>query len=121
MPALLPVILASTHLILAADRIPQFDVEPSCQAAAQAATALNRSTDNCIQDERGARTKVEQQWSEFSATQQGHCTRLSQLGGSPSYVELLTCLEIAKQAESIPDDLGKPPVDSTTGASSGRL
>ena len=27
---------------------------------------------------------------------------LSSLGGSPSYVELLTCLEIAKQTNEIP-------------------
>jgi hypothetical protein len=108
-------LLASSNLVVAADGIPRFEVEPSCHAAAQAATSLNRSTDNCIQDERNARGKVEQEWSGFTAAQQGHCTRLSQLGGMPSYVELLTCLEMAKQADAIPDDLGKRPMNSTTG------
>jgi hypothetical protein len=29
--------------------------------------------------------------------------RFSSLGGSPSYVELLTCLEMAKQAKELPE------------------
>jgi hypothetical protein len=29
--------------------------------------------------------------------------RLTRLGGPPSYVELLTCLEIAKAANELPD------------------
>jgi hypothetical protein len=29
---------------------------------------------------------------------------LSRLGGPPSYVELLTCLELAKAADNLPDE-----------------
>ncbi|MFA6267242.1 MAG: hypothetical protein WC670_16180 [Pseudolabrys sp.] len=103
MPALLPAIIASSYLVLAANQIPQFDVEPSCRAAAQAATTLNRNAGNCIQDEHNARAKLDQQWGDFTASQQTHCLRLSALGGLPSYVELLTCLEMAKEAAAIPD------------------
>jgi len=31
--------------------------------------------------------------------------RLSSLGGAPSYVELLTCLELATQAKALPSDI----------------
>ena len=31
-----------------------------------------------------------------------HCTSLTQMGGSPSYVELLTCLQIAEEAAKLP-------------------
>lgn len=108
MPAVLPAMLASSFLVLAADRIPQFDPQPSCQAASQAAASLKRDTENCLRDERKARSALEQEWAGFTPQQRSQCARLSTAGGRPSYVELLTCLETAKQAAKIPDKL--PPI-----------
>ena len=48
--------------------------------------------------------KIEQEWRQFTAQQQGHCVRLSALGGSPSYIELLTCLELDSAAKKLPDE-----------------
>ena len=104
MAALLPILLASSQLFLAADQAPQFDVAPSCRAAANAAVMLNRSEESCARSENEARTKLTQEWSQFSEQQQGHCVRLSMLGGSPSYIELLTCLEIDNAAKKLPDE-----------------
>lgn len=105
MPALLPIMLARTHLVLAANQLPQFDIDPSCRAAATATTGVHRNEEVCKQDERSARGKLEQEWAQFAPEQRKRCMTLSRLGGFPSYVELLTCLEMAKSAGSpIGDD-----------------
>jgi hypothetical protein len=102
MPALLPIILTASHLVLAADRMPEFNIDPTCRPAAAAAIAPNRDASACKRDELTARDKLNTQWGQFAPAQQEHCVALSKLGGAPSYVELLTCLELAKAAQSLP-------------------
>lgn len=94
--------LASTHAASADDPVPSFNIEPSCRAAAAAAVSNNRDENSCKNDENTARAQLEKEWGQYSAAQRGHCVRLSSLGGSPSYVELLTCLELAKSASELP-------------------
>ena len=95
--------LAAGPRALAADRVPDFNVEPSCRGAGNA-TIKGRDETACKRDEQDARTKLDQEWGQFDADQHSHCVRLSSLGGSPSYVELLTCLELAKQSASLPPE-----------------
>ena len=102
MPAFLPIILTGSYLVLAADQIPKFDTDASCHAAAAASTVINRNEDVCKKDERDARAKMEQQWAQFTPAERVHCVSLSKLGGFPSYVELLTCLEMAADAKKLP-------------------
>ena len=102
MPALLPIILTASHLVLAADRMPEFNIDPTCRPAAAAAIAPNRDASACKRDELAARGQLNEQWGQFTPAQQAHCVTLSRLGGAPSYVELLTCLELAKAAQSLP-------------------
>jgi hypothetical protein len=108
-PALLPVLLLSSQTVLAADQVPKFDTGRSCRSAAVMAT---RNTASCEQDENNARATLEKEWSQFTPLDQADCTRLMTSGGSPSYVELLTCLEMAKQVKELPGgdqlDSGKP-------------
>jgi len=104
MPAFLPIILTGSYLVLAADQIPKFDTDASCHAAAAASTVINRNEDVCKKDERDARAKLEQQWAQFTPAERAHCMSLSKLGGFPSYVELLTCLEMAAAAKTLPPD-----------------
>jgi len=114
MPALLPVILTASQLILAAQDVPQFNVEPSCRSAADAIIRQNGRTDKaCLRDEQQARDKLKQEWSTFSSADQARCLRLSNSGGGPSYVELLTCLELANAAKQL------PPEDRMNGLSTG--
>ncbi len=103
MPGLLPIIFAGSQLLLVADGVPQFNVDSSCRAAGTA-TMPGRDESACRRDEQDARGRLDQQWKEFNAEQHGHCVRLSVAGGSPSYVELLTCLELAKQSASLPPE-----------------
>lgn len=102
MPMPWTVLLVTSHLVLAADKVPEFDIMPSCRAAAAAAISQNRNAETCRADEMKARGTLEQTWSSFDAEQKRHCISLGHSGGSPSYVELLTCLELAQQAAKLP-------------------
>jgi hypothetical protein len=103
MPALLPVILTAAQLVLVAQDVPQLNIEPSCQAAAFAAVGEGRDKNACLQNEQDARNKLKDQWDQFSEASRERCVRLSHTGGHPSYVEVLTCLQMAKAAKKLPD------------------
>jgi hypothetical protein len=102
MPAFLPVLVVGSYLVLAADQVPKLDTDKSCHAAAAAAAVVNRNEDVCKKDERDALAKLEQQWGQFTPAQRTRCGSLVRLGGFPSYVELLTCLEMASAANKLP-------------------
>ena len=102
MPALLPVVLlTASHLVLASD-VPTLNIAPSCQAVIAASVGHNRDNGACLRDERQAHGRLQQQWRQFSGADRAQCLKLSRLGGDPSYVELLSCLQLAKAAENIP-------------------
>jgi hypothetical protein len=113
MSRLLPTILAGSFVILMsgvalADNVPQLNVDQSCRAAGTTGVrsgSANQDDTACKRDEEQARDKLQQGWSQFGATDRAHCVRMSTLGGSPSYVELLTCLELAKQANALPSEI----------------
>ena len=107
MPAFLPILVTASHVVLAADTVPKFNVEASCRATAGASTAPNVGASDCRRDEIDAQTKLQQDWTRYSTAQRSQCVRLSSLGSPPSYVELLTCLEMAKQAQELPEDSKK--------------
>ena len=103
LPALLAVLLVGSQIALAADPVPEFDIGPSCRSAAVASAVIaTRDAAGCGRDEINARTTLEKEWSQFTPTDQARCGRLVTLGGGPSYVELLTCLEMAKQVKELP-------------------
>jgi hypothetical protein len=105
MPALLPVILTATHLVLTAREVPHLNIEPSCHAAA--GVSIRHGSPNasaCLRDEQRARAKLKKQWSTFTGAERQRCVALARLGGPPSYVELLTCLQMAKTAKNLPTD-----------------
>ena len=68
MPALLPIILTVSHVLLAADTVPKFDVERTCRPAA-AVGLPGRTAAACQHDENDARTKLEHEWTRYNAAQ----------------------------------------------------
>jgi len=84
MPVFFAVLLAGTHLVLAAEHVPQLNVDPTCHAAAMAMPAQDRHEDVCKRDEFDARDKLQKEWGQFTVGQRDHCVTLSTLGGSPS-------------------------------------
>lgn len=96
-----------------ADIVPRYDVQRACRGAAEAAVAPGRTSQSCENDETTARDTLDKQWSDYPAVDRARCVRASSLGGPASYVDLLTCLDMAKSVRSLPKDrqdpLGIPP------------
>ncbi len=79
------------RILLAADTVPEFKIE-SCRAAEEGSAARNAQA--CFQDEQNAKDTLRQNWSTYDPSQKTRCQQLLKPGGMPSYVELLTCIEM---------------------------
>jgi hypothetical protein len=101
MPLSISMIALSSQLVVAvADQVPAFDINRSCKldAAASAGLTLDQSTKSCVDDENKARQQLASQWSSFSAAGKATCIPQESIGGTPSYVSLLTCLQMGQWA-----------------------
>jgi hypothetical protein len=108
-------ILAAQLAIPVAERgAPTFNTEPTCRGAATASSAIRSDRDVCMQKEKAARDEIDKQWTGFAVADRARCVEGTRAGGIPSYVELLTCLEMAKEARNLPKD--DPVMRSTTGS-----
>jgi hypothetical protein len=87
--------------LVAADQVPNLDVRPGCQAT----DIADMSQQTCLEDERAARDDLMKEWGQFPAQDKAMCADQSK-NYHPSYVELLTCLEIARDAK-IPYETGQ--------------
>lgn len=90
----------------AADAVPDFDPKPGCEAAAQAGAMKETDLKSCLRSEQDARTKLKKEWTRFAAGDRARCAAQTQQGGPPSYVEVLTCLEMARDARQLPSKDG---------------
>jgi hypothetical protein len=89
--------LLSSVILTGADRVPNFNIEPICREVAGRADAPHYQ-EICLRKEREAQEQLRQKWATFRASTRSYCTQLASLGGVPSYVELLTCLDVAQSA-----------------------
>ena len=94
-------VLGSSLITLASDGVPVLKVEPSCKAAGAAGLMMGRTADSCMNDEKAAREDLVKNCSTFSADDKSHCLSMVSTGGGPSYVELLSCLEMSRDAKKI--------------------
>jgi hypothetical protein len=79
-----------------ADEVPKLDFSKSCRTdvAAYPGGGGNKA---CITDEQRARKTLVSQWKRFSPQSRTRCTSMvTDMVGSQSYVELLTCLQMAQ-------------------------
>jgi hypothetical protein len=100
--------------IALADSPPKLNVSPSCEAAARGAISAGRDKDACLADEHTAENVLAQNWSKYNAADKTQCVGNVQTGGPPSYVELLSCLEIMRDAKSIRETDPGMQVDKTS-------
>src|SRR5215470_6309330 len=84
-----------------ADSPPKLNVSPSCDAAARGAISAGRDKEACLVDERTAEDVLAQNWSKYDAADKTQCVGNVKTGGPASYVELLSCLEIMRDAKAI--------------------
>jgi hypothetical protein len=81
-----------------ADEVPQFDIQKNCNVDVRA-YGSGQTRAACIADEQKAKATLVARWSRFSAASKSRCmTMVGDIAGRQSYVELLTCLQVAKYA-----------------------
>ena len=99
MPISFSMIVMSSQLVVAvADGMPNFDIVRSCKLDVAATTGLSvdQSVKSCVNDEQQAKQQLAGQWSKFPAPSRASCTSQESIGGTPSYVSLLTCLQMGQ-------------------------
>jgi hypothetical protein len=100
-------IALTTQLVMTvADGVPKFDIARGCRVdstqAFDLSVGLNETVKRCVADEQQALTKLQTQWSQFREPDRTQCTGEANIGGTPSYVDLLTCLQLANDARQLP-------------------
>jgi hypothetical protein len=101
---------------------PTLQVGPSCEAAGRGAVVLGRNKEACLADENAALKTLRDNWPKYAAYDKTLCIGMESTGGPASYVELLSCLEVNRDAREIQSadpleaDIGGSA--STTGAAS---
>ena len=91
--------LLAAALLLIADGVPTFDVDLFCRKVAAMARTVG-DVEICLQKEREARDQLVQQWTQFPVGDRSYCRELT-TGFDPTYTELLTCLELQRDARML--------------------
>jgi hypothetical protein len=87
-----PLLLGLQVAVALADAPPKLDVTTTCNAASPYAISAGWDKDACIDDERTAETTLAQNWLKY-------CIGAVKTGGPSSYVELLSCIEVLRDAK----------------------
>jgi hypothetical protein len=99
LPRLEPALLLAT-VVLVADSVPTFNVQSFCRRVAEMARPV-ANPDVCLRNEQEARDQLVRQWTQFPPADRSYCRRLATIGGDPTYTELLTCLELQRDARNL--------------------
>jgi hypothetical protein len=83
-----------------AQQVPRLDIEATCRAAPRLLAEDANPYDGCMRDETDAERELKTMWGSAAAAHRERCAGEAQIGGSPSYVDMLTCLEMAQGAAS---------------------
>jgi len=101
--ALIAMTLGAQTAVALADNPPTLNVGPSCEAAARGAIVMGRDKQACMGDENAALDVLKQNWNQYNSRDKVQCVGNVKTGGPASYVELLSCLEIMRDAKTIRD------------------
>lgn len=103
------ILIATCLTVLAspavAQDIPAIDADKNCRAVAARIGEISpgRGPDQCIRSENESLAALRKEWGEFAAADRARCTARAKIG-VPSYTQLLTCLEIARDVRRLPKD-----------------
>lgn len=94
----LPIAIAATlsPVLVSDTAVPQFDIARECRFEGEEIVEFGR----CSEDERAAFLDLQKTWAEYANADKRTCTASVTIGGFVSYVELLTCLEMARDVKS---------------------
>ena len=120
----LAALLLAAPAAVAAETVPTLNTAHTCKGAsldglstrnARLQNAERQSDyDRCMTSENAARSTLARDWQSFPAADRSQCTRTAQMGVSESYVQLLTCLELERDARNLPKDSMRNPVTGPT-------
>ena len=92
--------LGGVLLVAAVDQVPKLDTRPTC-AGVENFIAAPGTIATCEQDEQQAHDALNTQWQDFPAADRNNCVAETRIGGFPSYVQVLTCLELERDARTV--------------------
>jgi hypothetical protein len=88
-----------------AAEVPTLDVSRTCKPLVDDKSFVI-DTDRCLKSEQEARNQLTREWANFPAADRTLCTQTASMGGTASYVELITCLEMKRDIATLPPDRG---------------
>src|SRR5262249_53989406 len=90
----------TTDAVVTADRVPSWDVTASCRAAGSISynQSANERLTSCLASEQRIREELDKNWSTFPAADRISCVK--SLTFSPTYTELVTCLEMRRDVKN---------------------
>jgi hypothetical protein len=98
------VALGSHPIVALADEVPNFDVRATCRAESVDDPSGGPAA-SCLADEQQAHATLVAQWAQFSSESRASCVdEQAETPSQRSYVELLTCLQIAKEVKDLPKE-----------------
>jgi hypothetical protein len=89
-------ILAAFSPVAVSDAVPKFDIVRECRFEGGSTVEFDR----CSQDEAAALEQLKANWAQFTGVDKSSCVGAATIGGVASYVELLTCLEMAREGNN---------------------
>jgi hypothetical protein len=101
-------IMITLSPIAVSDSVPEFDMVRECRFEGGSIATF----DCCSQDEATALSELKTKWVEFGSIDQKTCMAAPTTDGFASYVELLTCLEMARDVVSANTNPKNPPAKS---------
>jgi hypothetical protein len=85
-------ILAALSPIAISDTLPKFDTAKECRFESESSRAFDR----CSRDEAHALQQLETEWPQFVDADRSSCSAEATIGSVASYVDLLICLQMAR-------------------------
>jgi hypothetical protein len=101
-------LVGTGFVINVADTVPRYDVTSICRAAIELAGNTGRTVDSCVAGEEAARKDLAKDWSKIPSAERTQCMGTVAVGGSPSYVELLICVEMLGDSRKRREDERAP-------------
>ncbi|MBR0955833.1 hypothetical protein [Bradyrhizobium japonicum] len=95
-------LLAGSSLVEISDRVPELRIEALCKATSETdkamGLALAQSFADCMRDETAAQQQLGTVWATTKPAVRDECEGEATSGGSQSYVDLLTCIQMTDLA-----------------------
>jgi hypothetical protein len=95
------VMLATLSPIVVSESLPRFDIAKECRFENESSNAFDR----CSHDEADALQQLEVEWPQFVSADRASCFTSATVGGFASYVDMLVCLEMARDVRNAEADL----------------